>query len=131
MDAAFGQRQSLGAYPLRLIWLELDQAPPQGQAPVQVAFSIPKKRVKLAVHRHRLKRQLREIYRLNKAELMLHQSTRQKQLALIWLYVGAEKPDFATLDKKGQQLLQQLSEKQQNATNLHNAPIPPPQTKTD
>ncbi|MBK8498285.1 MAG: ribonuclease P protein component [Flavobacteriales bacterium] len=35
-------------------------------APAQVAFAVPKRNLKLAVHRNRMKRLMREAYRLNK-----------------------------------------------------------------
>lgn len=33
-----------------------------------VTFSVPKRKVRLAVNRHRIKRQMREVYRLNQIE---------------------------------------------------------------
>lgn len=55
--------RSVKAHPFRLtgVLIPLDTS-----APAQVAFAIPKRHMKLAVHRNRQRRLLRETYRLNK-----------------------------------------------------------------
>ena len=59
-----GNSQSLAAYPLRAVFLKKERQ--QGHAPVQILISVPKKRFKHAVDRNRVKRQIREAYRLHK-----------------------------------------------------------------
>ena len=59
-----GNSQSLAAYPLRAVFLKKERQ--QGHAPVQILISVPKKRFKHAVDRNRVKRQIRESYRLQK-----------------------------------------------------------------
>lgn len=51
------------AHPFRLVGLLI---PLDTIAPAQVAFAIPKRHVKLAVDRNRVRRLMREAYRLNK-----------------------------------------------------------------
>ena len=46
--------------------------------PAQVLISVPKKSFRKAVHRNRIKRQLKEAYRLNKNAI--HSSLQDKQL---------------------------------------------------
>jgi len=58
----FEEGLSLKEYPIRLRFLKVDEADSQ----FKVAFSVPKRNVKLAVGRNRIKRMLREVYRLNK-----------------------------------------------------------------
>ena len=54
-------------------------------APAQVAFAIPKRYMKLAVHRNRMRRILREAYRLNKHTF--HEQLRARGEQCAWLFV--------------------------------------------
>ena len=73
---------------------------PEPNVPVQVAFSVPKRRFKRAVDRNRIKRQLREVYRTNKSELYTVLRDRQKTIALAVLFTGKEGPEFVELEKQ-------------------------------
>lgn len=57
-------------------------------APVQLAISVPKRRVNLAVGRNRIKRQVREAFRLEKEPLYNALRTRDTQLGLLLIFVG-------------------------------------------
>ena len=81
-----GASQSLAAFPLRVVYMT--QALPTGEAPVQILVSVPKKHFKHAVDRNRVKRQVREAYRLNKAILydaLQPSPITSLSLAFIWL----------------------------------------------
>ncbi|MGV6845855.1 MAG: ribonuclease P protein component [Lutibacter sp.] len=47
----------------QLLYLEIEH---NGFSQIQVGFSVPKKRVKLAVNRNKIKRRMREVYRNSK-----------------------------------------------------------------
>lgn len=55
------------AYPLRAVYRLMPPSPTA--VPVQVLLSVPKKRLRHAVDRNRVKRQLREAYRCHKPQL--------------------------------------------------------------
>jgi ribonuclease P protein component len=55
--------QSVRIHPFRLVGLLM---PLEAGTPAQVAFAVPKRHVKLAVDRNRVRRHMREAYRLNK-----------------------------------------------------------------
>ena len=79
-----GNSQSLSAYPLRAVYLKTEHR--EGCAPVQLLISVPKKKFKHAVDRNRVKRQIREAYRKNKA--LLEGAVDEGQMlliAIIWL----------------------------------------------
>ncbi len=79
-----GNSQSLSAYPLRAVYLRTEHR--EGCAPVQLLISVPKKKFKHAVDRNRVKRQIREAYRKNKALLEGTADEGQMLLiAIIWL----------------------------------------------
>ena len=60
------QGSSFGVYPLRIVWIK---AVVPTTAPPQVLISVSKRTFKRAVDRNRLKRLIREAYRLNKYRL--------------------------------------------------------------
>ena len=92
----FGQGSSFGLYPLRFIW-RLTEAPTS--APPQVLISVSKRTFKRAVDRNRLKRLVREAYRLNKHRLT--EAPEGHSIALLGLiYTGKEKKPFAVVEKK-------------------------------
>lgn len=62
-----GKSHSLAAFPLRAVFMFIDRR--EGDAPIQVLMSVPKKRFKHAVDRNRVKRQVREAYRHSKQTL--------------------------------------------------------------
>lgn len=92
IEALFTEGKSMGVFPLRLFYLELSDVE---KVPFKTAVSVSKKNFRLAVDRNRIKRLLREVYRLNKVLLIDNSS---KKYALLFLYVGKEKPDFHQLD---------------------------------
>ena len=86
---------SLAAFPLRVVAMERTFTPadgqaaalrPEGEPPVVVLTSVSKRHFRHAVDRNRVKRQLREAYRLNKQLLASRvPADRQLCLAFIWL----------------------------------------------
>src|ERR1700709_2705743 len=63
IDKLFHNGSSFLCYPFKASWLLVDGA---AQFPVQILFSVSKRRYKHAVDRNLIKRRMRETYRLNK-----------------------------------------------------------------
>ncbi|MDM9629851.1 ribonuclease P protein component [Robiginitalea aurantiaca] len=87
-EAVFENGTRLKAYPLALYVL---QAPLPGAVPVQAGFAVPKRNFRKAVQRNRVKRLMREAYRL---ERQAYFNTLERPFALVFLYLGKDIPDF-------------------------------------
>ncbi len=90
----FREGNSFVAYPLRVVWLPMDadtrQAVSMEDARAQLAISVPKRVFKTAVDRNRLKRRIREAYRLHKHLLYDKLTTGDRFAALMLVYVAKE-----------------------------------------
>jgi ribonuclease P protein component len=66
----------------------------------QVGVSVSKRNFKSAVDRNRIKRQLREIYRLNNYELISRLEAKDKHLAMMIIYTNNKKIDYSKIVSK-------------------------------
>jgi len=97
IEELFGkQGSSFGVYPLRIVWTQAAQLSP---APPQVLVSVSKRTFKRAVDRNRLKRLMREAYRLNKYRLIEQPGGHPVALLGI-IFTGKEKCSLALVEKK-------------------------------
>lgn len=76
--------------------------------PVQFAVSVPKRNFKKAVDRNRIKRLIRESYRLNKHEIIPSIDEKPFGLSLFLIYIDKNKPSFIYTETKIKLLLHQL-----------------------
>lgn len=107
--ALFKQGQSLAQYPLRVVWMPVETRPQD--AVVQMAVSVPKKKFPRAVLRNRLRRQVRECWRLHK-HLALEAATGKPQgMALMWIYTGIEPLPYSDIEAAMKQLIRRILKK--------------------
>jgi ribonuclease P protein component, eubacterial len=97
------ERRSCSAFPLKCYYRFV----PKSEASVQVAFVVSKRRFKHAVDRNRVKRLMRESFRLQKH---LMPADEQCTLQMCWIYVGVELLDYQAVYKAGGRVFQQLSQ---------------------
>jgi ribonuclease P protein component len=100
--------ESFMAYPLRVVFVE--QKPSSG-ASVAILASAPKKKFKHAVDRNRLKRLIRETYRLNKTALCDAMQEKDSGLLVGFLYVGDTICTYDTMEAAMQKALNTLIHK--------------------
>lgn len=66
--------------------------------PIKIAFSVPKRRVRKAVHRNRIKRQMREAYRLlQHNHKYARTDTPTPPIGVVVIFIGKEMPEFAAI----------------------------------
>jgi ribonuclease P protein component len=96
------QREAVFSFPVKCFY---SVEASEGQTPPKVAFLVSKKRFRHAVDRNRVKRLLREAYRLHLRELELPENTR---LNLCWMFVGNGLPAFSQVESAAQHLFKEL-----------------------
>jgi ribonuclease P protein component len=101
--------QSFSQYPLRLIWMPMAER--RSAYPVQFALSVPKRRFKKAVARNRLRRQIREAYRLQKARLYNALEGKEQQFAFMIIYMGQDMLPYEQIEKAMQHTIRRFLKK--------------------
>ncbi len=96
IDLLFAEGESFVAYPLRVIYLPVEQT--MG-VPVSFLISVSKKRFKRAVKRNAMKRLAREAFRLHKADFQDVAHAAGKELLLAFLYLDKEIATYADMEK--------------------------------
>ncbi len=80
------ESRSVALFPVRAVWREIERR--EGEPPVRLLVSVSKRHFKRAVKRNRVKRQLREAYRLNKQVLtsvVEQRPERALAVGVVWL----------------------------------------------
>lgn len=107
----FAEGSHVKSFPFRLIYLKTNH---DSEFPISVGFSVPKRNVKLAVNRIRIKRIMREAYRKNK-----HAFTENinKQYIFMFVYMAKEEikhDELAiTMEKVCTKFLKKIKEDEQ------------------
>ena len=97
IDHLFKEGKSVTSSPIRLIWMEV--GPRDLSTPViRVMFAAPKKKFPRAVDRNRIKRLMRESYRLEKNRIFENVMSDQVY-NMVLMFTGNELPDFPTIQK--------------------------------
>ena len=105
-----GGSRSMAAFPLRLVYMLADSDAAEPAA--QMLVSVPKRCFKRAVKRNRVKRQVREAYRKNKATVYGGLEGRDgASLSMAFIWLDDKLWPSSDVDAKVANLMQRLSEK--------------------
>lgn len=119
IDPLFRKGNSLFEYPLKLVWRKIDDqmltetfrdVVPDRVGPVQIMITVPKKKRRRAVDRVRMRRLVREAFRLNQMSLrsVVGSLPDIRTLSLAFIYVSDADSDWRTISRKMALLLKKL-----------------------
>jgi ribonuclease P protein component len=97
--------ESFMSYPLRVVWLAYEVAE---NSEIRVVMSVSKKKLRHAVDRNRVKRLLRETYRLNKRDLRRKIIIQGLSLSIVFIWIPNEVLNYAKVEKKMKEALNKL-----------------------
>jgi len=101
----FTNGASFMSYPVRVVWLIGENAETPG---IQVVMSVPKKKLKHAVDRNRVKRLLRETYRLNKYSVWEQSIGQGLSVRVAFIWIPSEILEYTRVEKKMKEALVKL-----------------------
>ena len=102
IDSLFKEGNSFSNFPFRVLWKH------EKDGGLKAGFTVSSKNFKKATDRNRIKRLIRESYRLQKNELQNMDTFREKGLHLFFIFTGKEIPDYDLIYEKTGNVLKRL-----------------------
>lgn len=106
IEQVFNQGKSFSNFPFRVVYHFIEDE--KYGSGVQAGFSVSSKFFKNATDRNRIKRLMREGYRLQKNELLDAAKKNNKRLAVFFIYTGNELPEYDEVFEKTCSVLKRL-----------------------
>lgn len=103
IEQLFREGKSISIYPLRLLWI-----PKNNQRYLQSGVSVSSRYFKHAVDRNKIKRRMREAYRLQKHLLEQTLTEKNLQYSLFWIYTAKISLPFEDIESACTEGIQKL-----------------------
>jgi len=101
IEALFTDSNSIRKGPVRCVFQIVD-----GKKSHKIGVSVSKRFFKKAPNRNKIKRLLREAYRLNQQELVILEN---KHLEIMFLFQSPKMPDFESIERHLKKLISELN----------------------
>ncbi|MBC7511207.1 MAG: ribonuclease P protein component [Ferruginibacter sp.] len=105
IDQLFKEGKSFSCFPFRVVWQYM---PATNNSFLKTGFTVSTKHFKKAVDRNRIRRLMKEGYRLQKNDLQKCLEDKNKQLAIFIIYTAKEIPVYTFVVEKITAVLQRL-----------------------
>lgn len=103
VENVFSTGKSFTQFPFRIVWL-----PENDIRELQAGFAVSSRYFKKAVDRNRIKRMMREAYRLQKNELSGFLKEKNLRLSVFILFNGKEMPGYDLVHEKMGKIIKRL-----------------------
>ncbi len=112
LEALFKGGKSFSHFPFRVYYILSSESKAEVHTPPLVfGVGVGTRNFKKAVDRNRIKRLIREVYRLQKQLLVQKLNARGGRMDLFFIFTGKEIPDYSFLFQHMQTVLQQLEQR--------------------
>ena len=113
IDKLFAEGESVKSYPLKLVYTTCDSS---DKPELKTGVSVPKKLVKTAVQRNRIKRLMREAFRKNK---YLVTKDLASSYAMMFIYISRDELTYEKMEQCMLKTLKKFLEKTQDHEKAH------------
>ena len=103
IDIMFTKGKSLSNFPFRILWMNVEN-----EDGLKAGFSASTKNFKKATDRNKIKRLVREAYRLQKNDLAVQLSLNKKAINVFFIYTGKEVPTYDLIFEKMGNVLKRI-----------------------
>jgi ribonuclease P protein component len=114
IEKLFTEGNSFIVYPLRVFFRFCEL---KSEFPVQILAGVSKKRFKKATDRNKIKRQIKEAYRLNKETIVNFYSTKNNCVHIAFFYIADLLPEKNNVEEKMKIALVRIIEKSSEKSN--------------
>ena len=121
-----GGARSFSLYPLRVVYLPAEEL----ETDAAILVSVSKRKFKRAVKRNRVKRQIRESYRLNKQILLPALKKQNCRMAIAFIYLSDELQESSLIEARVKTALQRIAERVSSFKKLSQAEASIPDVST-
>lgn len=122
VEGLFRKGKSFYEFPFKVVWRKVSDEelirtfcnhPPEGIGSLQMMVTVPKKKRRKAVERVRIRRRIRESYRLNRMPLF-HEISRRpdiKTLSVAFIYIHDQELPYSGIEDKMKKALAKIAGK--------------------